>query len=57
MLAWLKKLFRPGNVEYRKPDDVQTVAPVAPPNSSAAATPVVPLATPADEGVVEPDPE
>jgi hypothetical protein len=57
MLAWLKKLFRPGSVEYRKPDEVQSVAAVAPPNPSAAATPVVPLETPADEGVVEPDPE
>jgi hypothetical protein len=57
VLAWLKKLFRPGSVEYRRPDDVQSVAPVAPPNPSAAATPVVPLETPADEGVVEPDPE
>jgi len=57
VLAWLKKLFRSGSVEYRRPDDVQSVAPVAPPNPSAAATPVVPLATPVDEGVVEPDPE
>jgi len=57
MLAWLKKLLRPGSVEYRRPDDVRSVAPVAPPNPSVAATPVVPLETPADEGVVEPDPE
>jgi len=57
MLAWLKKFFRPGVVEYRRPDEVQSVAPVAPPNPSVAVPPVVPLGTPADEGAVEPDPE
>ncbi len=57
MFEWLRKLFRPANVEYRKPDDVQSVAPVAPPNPSVAVPPVVPLDTPADEGAVKPDRE
>ena len=57
MLAWLKKLFRPGEVEYRRPDEAQSVVPVAPPNPSVAVPPVVPLGRPADEGAVEPDPE
>jgi len=54
VLAWLRKLFRPAEVEYRQTDDVQRVAPVAPPNPSVA---VPPLDTPADEGAVEQDPE
>ncbi len=57
MLAWLKKLFRPAEVEYRQTDDPQRVAPVAPPNPSVAVPPVVPLDTPADEGAVDSDPE
>jgi hypothetical protein len=57
VFAWLKKLLRPGDVEYRRPDETQPGVPVAPPNPSVAAPPVVPLETPADAGAVEPDPE